>query len=70
MGPQIAALAGCHGVTVFGDEKEGEYGLFVLWETEGQANEAAGVIRPGIDQHLSGHVQAPPDARLFEVLAK
>ena len=69
LAPQIAALAGCNGVTVFGDD-DGECGLFVLWDTQAHANEAAGVIRPKLEQHLSGNAKAPPDARLFEVLSK
>jgi quinol monooxygenase YgiN len=68
--PKIAAQPGCHGVTVFGTESDGEYGIFVLWESQEQANAAAQIIRPILDQHLAGNVQAPPDTRLFEVLSK
>jgi hypothetical protein len=31
---------------------------------------AAGIIRPLLDEHLSGHLERPPDTRLFEVLSK
>ena len=44
-------------------------GLAVLWDTQEHADAASAVIRPKLDQHLSGNVSAPPDARLFPVLA-
>ena len=68
--PLIAEQPGCSGVTVFGDDSDGQYGIFVLWDTEANANAAAQLVRPKLDQHLSGHLQSPPDARLFEVLSK
>lgn len=67
--PQIAAQPGCQGVTVFGDDASGQYGLFVLWDSEANANAAAGVIRPQLNEILAPHAQGPPDARLFEVLS-
>ncbi len=67
--PLIAAQPGCGGVTVFGDEADGEYGLFVLWGSEDEANAAAQVVRPKLDEHLAGNSQGPPDARLFKVLS-
>jgi hypothetical protein len=69
LAPQIASQPGCQGVTVFGDDDDGEYGIFVLWASEADAGAAAGVIRPILDRHLAGNAQAPPDARLFEVLS-
>ena len=70
LAPLIAAQAGCEGVTVFGDDSDGEYGLFVLWNSENDANAAAQVIRPKLDEHLAGKIQRPPDARLFKVISK
>jgi hypothetical protein len=70
LSPKIEAMPGCKGVTVFGDDSDGQYGIFVLWACEAEANSAAAVIRPQLEQHLSGHVQGPPDARLFEVISK
>jgi len=70
LSPQIAAMPGCRGVTVFADDSDGQCGVFVLWDSEANANAAAQVIRPKLDQHIAGHVQAAPDARLFEVLSK
>jgi hypothetical protein len=70
MPPRIAAMPGCKGVTVFGDESDGQYGIFVLWASEADANAAAPLIRPQIDERIAGHVQGEPEARLFEVLSK
>jgi heme-degrading monooxygenase HmoA len=70
LAPLIASQSGCEGVTVFGDDSDGEYGIFVLWDSEDNANAAAKVIRPMLDEHLSGNVQGPPDARLFRVISK
>jgi quinol monooxygenase YgiN len=68
--PLIASQPGCNGVTVFGDDSDGQYGLFVLWNSEANANAAAQLIRPKLNDHLSGHAQGTPEARLFEVLSK
>jgi len=58
--PLIAAMPGCKGVTVFGDDSDGQYGIFVLWESEAAANAAAPLIRPQIDERISGHVRGEP----------
>ena len=68
--PVIASQPGCKGVTVFGDDSDGQYGLFVLWESEATANAAAAVIRPKLDAQLAGSLQGALDHRLFEVLSK
>jgi len=68
VGPLIAAQPGCQAVTVFGDHGEGEYGIYVLWDSQENADTAAGVVRPRLNEHLAGNVKAPPDTRLFEVL--
>ena len=70
LAPQIAAMPGCSSVTVFASDSDGECGLFVLWATVADANAAAQQIRPQLERHLAGHVQGPPDARLFEVISK
>ena len=66
--PLIEGRAGCGGVTFFGDDAAGEWGVFVLWATQEDADGAAAVMRPRLDAHLRGHLQAPPDTRLFEVV--
>lgn len=67
--PLIAAQPGCQSVTVFGDDAEGDYGIFVLWDTAEDANTAAGIVRPELDRHFAGNVTSMPEARLFEVLS-
>ena len=63
--PAISARPGCKGVTFFGDHSDGEYGLYVLWDTKENADASAAVIGPRLQQHLAG---TPSDRRLFEVL--
>ena len=70
LAPRIAAQPGCHAVTVFGDDSDGQYGIFVLWDSQANADAAAQVIRPQLQAHLVGNVQGPPEARLFEVLSQ
>ena len=68
IGPLIAVQPGCQAVTVFGDDGDGEYGIYVLWDTQENADSAAGVVRPRLNEHLAGSVKAPPETRLFGVL--
>ena len=68
VGPLIAVQPGCQAVTVFGDHSDGEYGIYVLWDTQENADIAAGVVRPRLNEHLAGSVKAPPETGLFEVL--
>jgi len=68
--PLISSQPGCQSVTVFGDETDGEYGIFVLWDSQDSANAAAPLMRPKLDEHLAGNAKGPPDARLFKVLSK
>jgi hypothetical protein len=67
--PKITDMPGCRGVTVFGNDEDGECGLFVLWDSEAEANAAAGIIRPQLDGLIGPHIQDAPDARLFRVLS-
>jgi heme-degrading monooxygenase HmoA len=69
LAPLIASQPGCEGVTVFGDDGDGQYGIFVLWDSEANAETAARLVRPKLDDHLSDNVQGPPEARLFEVIS-
>jgi len=68
VGPLIALQPGCEAVTVFGDHGDGEYGIYVLWDTQENADTAAGVVRPQLNEHLAGNAKAPPETRLFEVI--
>ncbi len=69
LAPLIASQSGCQGVTVFGDDSDGQYGIFVLWDSQANAEAAAQVIRPKLNENLAGNVQGPPDTRLFEVIS-
>ncbi len=68
--PMVAAQPGCNGVTAFANDSDGECGLFVLWDTEANANAAAAFVRPKMNELLAPHAQGALDARLFEVLSK
>jgi quinol monooxygenase YgiN len=64
----ISAQSGCKGATFFGDHADGEYGLYVVWDSKENADAAAAIIVPKLQQHLAANVQRPADIRLFEVL--
>src|SRR6266496_3532837 len=66
--PKISAQPGCKGVTCFGDSTKGEYGLFVLWNSQEDADSAASIISPQLQQHLAGNVIRPPDMGLYQVI--
>jgi quinol monooxygenase YgiN len=66
--PAIADRPGCNGATFFGDPSTGEYGLYVLWDSKENADAAAAVIGPKLQQHLAGNAQRPAEIQLFDVL--
>lgn len=66
--PLISEQPGCQNVTVFGDHGDGQYGIYVLWDTQEHADDAAALVHPKLQQHLAGNATAPPERRLFEVL--
>ena len=68
IGPLIAVQPGCQAVTVFGDHGDGQYGIYVLWDSQENADTAAGVVRPRLNEHLAGIAKAPPETKLFGVL--
>ena len=68
LGPLICAQPGCRETTIFGDHGDGQYGIYVLWDTQENADTAAGVVRPRLNEYLAGNATAPPETRLFEVL--
>jgi quinol monooxygenase YgiN len=67
--PQITAQHGCASASVFGDDASGDFGLAVFWESTADAEAAAKVISPQLQEKLAGHVVGAPDMNLFEVLA-
>ena len=68
LGPQIRNLDGCQSATFFGDDTDGQYGIFVLWDSQESANAGADVIAPQLQGHLAGNVTEPPTRRLFQVI--
>jgi hypothetical protein len=70
LAPFISSQPGCKNVMVFGNDNDGESGLFVIWDSEANANTAAKVIGPRLSAHLAGSARGTPDIRLFKVLTK
>ena len=66
--PAIRSQAGCQSATFYADSDSGDCGLVVLWETKEEADAAAAVIGPRLQQGLSSNVQGPPDIRLFAAI--
>ena len=66
--PAISRQPGCRAVTCFGDAESGQYGLYVLWNSQEEAHAAAKAMRPKLDQHLRGHALRPPETGLFKVI--
>ena len=65
--PALKTLKGFKRVTFIGDETVGEYGSLSLWESKEDAEAAAAVVRPQLEQAVSGIAKAPPTRRFFEV---
>ena len=68
LAPRIRAQDGCESVTFFGDDSDGQCGLFVLWDSQESADAAAAVISPQLRSALEGNVQTPPSIRLYRVI--
>ena len=68
LAPLIRKQQGCESVVVFGDS-DGEGGIFVVWDSQEHADAAAAIIGPKLDEHLSGHLTAPPEVRLFPIIS-
>ena len=65
--PTLKALKGFKGITFFGDVEVGEYGSFSLWESKEDAQSAAAVMGPKVEQAVKGIAKAPPTRRFYEV---
>ena len=65
--PVLRTLKGFKEVTFFGDDTTGEYGSLSLWETKEDVEAAAAVLRPKLEQAVSGIAKVPPTRRFFEV---
>lgn len=68
LGPLITGQPGCQAVTIFGDESDGECGIYVMWDSQEHADTAADIVQPQLQKHLAGNVTRPPDRRLFKGL--
>lgn len=69
LGPLISGQPGCKGITVFGDDTDGQWGMVVYWDSQENANNAARLVRPQLDLHLAGRALGPPETHLFEVIS-
>jgi len=67
--PLITSQPGSQSVTVFGDAEDGEYGIFVLWDSVAQASAAAEIVSPRLQELVAAHSETPADIRLFEVIS-
>ena len=70
LAPTIASQPGNQGVTVFGDESDGEYGLFVLWDSQDSAMAASALMSPRLNEHLEGSIQGPLSIHLHKGFSK
>jgi heme-degrading monooxygenase HmoA len=68
MSPRVKAQKGFKSVNFLGDDETGEYGAFVLWETEGDAEAGKAALFPVLQNALSGIAKGPPTLKLFEVI--
>jgi len=50
-----------------GDDTNGEYGSLTIWETADDIKSASEVLRPKLEQALSGIAKGPPTVRIFEI---
>ncbi len=63
----IKILKGFNSATFFGDVATGEYASLSLWESKEDAEAAAAVMAPKVEQAVIGIAKAPPSRRLYEV---
>jgi quinol monooxygenase YgiN len=66
--PDVRRQPGCQAVTCFGDSESGRYYLYVLWGSQEEADAAAAVMAPKLQQHLAGNTVAPPERNLYPVI--
>jgi len=65
--PTLKTLKGFKSITFFGDVEVGEYGSFSLWESKEDAEAAAAVMGPKVEQAVTGIAKAPPTRHFYEV---
>jgi heme-degrading monooxygenase HmoA len=69
IGPLIRSQEGCSDVTIFGNNSDGRYWIYVMWDTQAHADAAARVVKPRLDGHLIGKVKEQIDSGLYEVIS-
>ncbi len=67
--PAIKQQPGCASASFFGGGEDGEGGICVFWDSQENADAAAAIISPRLQQHLAGNISGEFDARLFPVIA-
>ena len=65
--PTLKTLKGFKSITFFGDEAVGEYGSLSLWESKEDAEAAAAVMGPKVEQAVRGIAKAPPTRQFYEI---
>lgn len=65
--PKIRAQQGCQSVVMIMDDKAGDYGLVIHWDSEDDANAAAQVIGPEMMPAIAEIATAAATVQLYEV---
>ena len=60
-------LKGFKSSTFIGDDTVGDYGALTLWETPEDLQAASNILRPKLQEALSGIAKGEPTVRVFEV---
>jgi heme-degrading monooxygenase HmoA len=63
----IKTLKGFKSITFFGDVESGEYGSLGLWASKEDAEAAAALMKPKLEQAVKGIAKAPPTRQIYEV---
>ena len=60
-------LKGFKNATFLGDDSIGDYGALTIWETPEDLQAASNILRPKLQETLSGIAKGEPTVRVFEV---
>ena len=60
-------LKGFKNSTFIGDDTVGDYGALTLWETPEDLQAAGDILRPKLQEALSGIAKGEPTVQIFEV---
>ena len=66
--PAIRARPGFQDLTFFGDDSDGTYGVFTLYDTKENAEAAIAALQPQLQEAIKDILKGPPTLRLFEVI--